>query len=300
MRHYNYDQGGFHIYDSTHLLFTNVTVYSCPGMAFIVKGDSHHLEWNGVRILPRPGEPRPITCTADHFHVSNSLGWLKFEGCDFGYGGDDCINIHDNNFYAVPAGPDLLEGRFFRVWATPVSEGDPLELRREDLSPAGFTAKVKSIHVNAQAQTARIRLDRPLPAGLGDMVVCYNRRFGSHHYIIRHCRFGRNRAAGFRLQADDGLARLLPGAHREQRVRQLRRGRRDDLIGGRRDGSKQRVPRREAAPRDRPQPLRGGGLVRFERGRARQRMAQEPAGAAPGSAVGSRDLPAAPMLGEPA
>ncbi|MBN8215862.1 MAG: right-handed parallel beta-helix repeat-containing protein [Spirochaetes bacterium] len=205
MRHYNYDQGGFHIDDSTQMLFTNLTVYSCPGMAFIVRGESHHQEWSGVKILPRPGEPRPITCTADHFHVNNSMGWLKFEGCDFGYGGDDCINIHDNNFYAVPTGPATLEGRFFRAWATPVREGDPLELRREDLSPAGFTARVKSIRVNPQAQTARIELDRALPADLGELVVCFNRRYGSHHYLIRNNRFGRNRAAGFRLQADDGL-----------------------------------------------------------------------------------------------
>jgi hypothetical protein len=41
-------------------------------------------------------ERRPITTTADGFHVAQSQGFIRLEDCDFGYLGDDCINIHDN------------------------------------------------------------------------------------------------------------------------------------------------------------------------------------------------------------
>lgn len=224
MRHFNYDMGGFYIDSSTQLTLSNVTIYSCPGMAIRVDGDSHHIELNRVRILPKPGEARSITCTADHFHVNNSQGYLKLESCDFGFGGDDCLNIHDNNFYAVRLDSNRLLGKFFRPWATPLHVGDLLELRNEDLSPTGFYSPIKSFLPNVESKTVELTLTRELPANTPPLVVIYNRRYGSHHYIIRNSLFHENRAAGFRLQADNGIVESNYFFHNQQPAIRLESG----------------------------------------------------------------------------
>ncbi|MBI4979289.1 MAG: right-handed parallel beta-helix repeat-containing protein [Spirochaetes bacterium] len=205
MRHFNYDMGGLRIYDSTQITLSNAAVYSSPGMGIFISGDTHHIAFKNVRIAPKPGASnRCISTTADHFHANNSQGYLLFDGCDFGFGGDDCINIHDNNFYGTRTGERSFLGKHFRMWATPIHEGDTIEFRNEDLSPAGVQAVIRSFSYDAKKEECSIEFDRPVPDG--KLLVCFNRRYGSHNYIIRNSYFHDNRAAGFRLQADNGLA----------------------------------------------------------------------------------------------
>ncbi|MBL8992489.1 MAG: right-handed parallel beta-helix repeat-containing protein [Spirochaetia bacterium] len=170
-----------------------------------MQGDSHHLELNRVRILPKPGEVRSITCTADHFHVNNSRGYLKLESCEFGFGGDDCVNIHDNNFYAVKTGPKKVLGKFYRPTHTPLHFDDVIELRNEDFSPTGYSSALKNFVPNLDEQTVELVFEEELPKNTTSTLIVFNRRYGSHHYIIRNSVFHENRAAGFRLQADHGL-----------------------------------------------------------------------------------------------
>lgn len=204
LRHFNYDMGGMRIYNSTHITLSNAAVYSAPGMAVHVSGDTHHLWLNRVRIAPKADAPRCISATADHFHVNNSKGYIKIEHSEMGMGGDDCVNIHDNNFFGTRTAEKEFLAQHYRWWATPLSVGDPIEFRTDMLAATGVTARIVSMTENRPKEECALILDTPLPEG-GPFFVCYNRRYGSHEYIIRDNIFRENRASTFRIQADNGL-----------------------------------------------------------------------------------------------
>jgi len=96
LRHYVYEKMAVILASNTHLSLQNVNIYSFPGEGFIGGSDMDHVELLHCSITFPPGERRPITTTADGFHIDESQGFLRLEDCDFGYMGDDCVNIHDN------------------------------------------------------------------------------------------------------------------------------------------------------------------------------------------------------------
>lgn len=68
-------------------------------------GKSHHVSFDHVRIVPPKGDPkRVITCTADHFHIGQSRGFIKIENCEFSLGADDIVNMHDLTAFARKTG----------------------------------------------------------------------------------------------------------------------------------------------------------------------------------------------------
>jgi hypothetical protein len=69
-------------------------------------GKSHHVAFDRVDIVPPKDDPRRvITCTADHFHIGHSRGFLKLENCEFSLGTDDIMNMHDNSAFVRRTGP---------------------------------------------------------------------------------------------------------------------------------------------------------------------------------------------------
>jgi hypothetical protein len=96
LRHYTFEEHAIVMASNQHLSLQYVTIFSFPGIGFILGGDQHHFELLQCRIGFPENERRPITVTADGFHVDQSQGFIKLMECDFGYMGDDCINIHDN------------------------------------------------------------------------------------------------------------------------------------------------------------------------------------------------------------
>jgi hypothetical protein len=79
LRHYTYEKHGIAMADNSHLSLRNVNIYSFPGIGFITGGNQHHFELIGCRIAPPPGERRPITTSADGFHVAQSQGFIRLE-----------------------------------------------------------------------------------------------------------------------------------------------------------------------------------------------------------------------------
>ncbi len=202
IRHYVYDMNGVTMSDNRHLTLSGVTIYSCPGHAFVSSGDQHHWQFLDCRIIRRPGTERPVTCTADHHHVARSQGFFKMLRCEFSLGGDDCLNVHDNSSFATRVGEHAVEVRNGGI----AEVGDLVELRNDDYSPTGFTARVKKKEAsrpagggNGSTRPRQLVFEEPVPAQTTSGFVLFNWRYDSRNIIVRDCYFHDNRARGLLL-----------------------------------------------------------------------------------------------------
>jgi len=199
MRHYVYDMVGISMRDNANLTLSGVNIYSCPSHALLTTGKQHHWQLLNTNIVRPPGTKRPITCTADHHHIGQSLGYFKMDGCEFSLGGDDCLNIHDVSGYGVKASE--------RAIASPKhigNVGDLVELRQDDYSPAGFTGRIKSIGSSNSPKNPKLfTFEEPLPEQKGENFITFNRAYDSGNVIIRNCYFHDNRARALLILAHD-------------------------------------------------------------------------------------------------
>jgi len=85
LRHYTFEKHGIVMGHNTHLSLQDVTIFSFPGIGFLIGGDQHHFECLRCRITFPDGASRPIAVTADGLHVDSSKGYPRLEDCDFGY-----------------------------------------------------------------------------------------------------------------------------------------------------------------------------------------------------------------------
>ncbi len=202
IRHYVYDMVGITMIDNKHLTLSDVTIYSCPSHAFLSAGEQHHWQLLNTNIKLRPGTKRPLTCSADHHHIARSQGYLKMDGCDFGFGGDDCLNVHDTTGFAFKTGEKTLTTRNMDVGY--FRPGDLVELRNDDYSPTGYTSKfVNKTGVGKTRRDAfELTFEDPLPEQKGTGFILFNKRFGSKNIIIRNCYFHDNKARGILLLAN--------------------------------------------------------------------------------------------------
>lgn len=195
MQHYYYHMDNMHMAGNRHLRLENFNVYSCAGHAFFVEGEQKYTQFLNVNIRRPPGaKRRAITCTADHLHFKNSLGHFKMENCEFSLGGDDCANFHDVSALARKISDSALE-----IKRGYCSEGDEVELRNLDFSPANFRAKV--VRAGRGEKSDIVEFGRKLPDG-GEYIV-FNRKYGTRNIIVRNCKFWGNRARGLIIGASD-------------------------------------------------------------------------------------------------
>lgn len=205
-RHYEYDILTIPIQDTRDCTLDNVVIYSSPGSGFVGNGDIHGLHLKGCRVTVRPGTSRSVSTATDCLHVCNSQGSFIIEDCDFGYAGDDCINIHDNSSMGI----QLLDSHTLlarRVTKESVlfETGYPVELRNPDLSPTGFSSLLTAVQYSPGTKTCCLTFADALPEGLSTDTVLWNKRFSTQNYIIRGCRFTNNRARGVLLQGSNGM-----------------------------------------------------------------------------------------------
>jgi hypothetical protein len=206
LRHYTDAKHGVVMGFNTHLSLQDVTIFSFPGSGFHVGGDQHHFECLRCRITFPPNERRPITVTADGFHVAQSRGFIRLEDCEFGYSGDDGVNIHDNFHAGVRRVDDhTLVAEHIVAWRIPYDVGDPVEIRNGDYSPTGFSGKVTQATANYKTSELTLVFDEKLPDHIPWDAMLFNHRYNSHNYIIRNCYFHENRARGILALTGDGL-----------------------------------------------------------------------------------------------
>lgn len=206
LRHYTFEKHAIVIGSNSHLSLQYVTIFSFPGIGFIAGGDLHHLELLHCSITYPAGGRRCITTTADGFHVDQSQGFIRLEDCDFGYMGDDCVNIHDN----IHSGVKRLDAHTLLAenivpWRSPYNPGDMVEIRNGDYSPAGFTGKVQTVKNDYKNNTVTLVFEQPLPGQIVSDAILFNHRYGSRNCIIRNCYFHENRARGVLCNTADWL-----------------------------------------------------------------------------------------------
>lgn len=203
IRHYVYDMVGISMFNNKHLTLSNVTIYSCPSHAFLSGGEQHHWQFLNTHIKLRPGTKRPLTCSADHHHIARSQGFFKMDGCDFGFGGDDCLNVHDTTGFAFKRGEKTLTTKNMDPYY--YREGDLIELRNDDYSPTGYTSKFigRKGDWKGRKHAYEITLADPLPEQKGSGFILFNKRFGSNNIIIRNSYFHDNKARGLLLLANN-------------------------------------------------------------------------------------------------
>ncbi|TDX00333.1 right-handed parallel beta-helix repeat-containing protein [Dinghuibacter silviterrae] len=206
LRHYNYDKMAIILGSNTQLSLQGVNIFSFPGEGFVGGGDMDHVELLRCNITFPPGQRRPITTTADGFHIDQSQGFIRLEGCDFGYMGDDCVNIHDN----VHSGVQRVDAHTLIAvnlvpWRCPFTPGDRVEIRNADYSPTGFTGKLTAVTPDYKKSTVTLVFSDPLPAHIVSDAILFNHRYGSNNVIIRNCYFHENRARGVLCNTADWL-----------------------------------------------------------------------------------------------
>lgn len=206
LRRYTYEKAAVAMGGNSHLSLRDINIYSFPGIGFITGGDQHHFELIGCRIAPPHGERRPITTSADGFHVGQSQGFIRLEQCEFSFMGDDCINIHDNIHMGVRRVDDhTLVATQIVAWRCPFTAGDPVEIRNADYSPTGFTSELKSATADYKKSEVTLVFSQKLPAHVSADAILFNHRYGSRNVIIRNCYFHENRARGVLCNGADWL-----------------------------------------------------------------------------------------------
>ena len=206
LRHYTDPKHCILLTSNTQLSLQYVTVYSFPGIGFLVGGDQHHFELLHCRITYPENQRRSITTTSDGFHIGQSQGFMRLEDCDFGYMGDDCINIHDD----IHSGVQRVDAHTLLVkkivpWYCPFASGDLVEIRNGDYSPTGFTGKLKESKPDYKGNEVTLVFEQELPGHITSDAILFNHRYGSHNCIIRNCYFHENRARGILCNTADWL-----------------------------------------------------------------------------------------------
>lgn len=205
-RHYEYDILTVPIQDTQNCTLDHVVIYSSPGSGFVGNGDICGLHLSGCRVTVRPGTSRSISTATDCLHVCNSQGNFIIEDCDFGYAGDDCINIHDNSSMGIQIlDTHTLIAKRVTKESVLFEAGYPVELRNPDLSPTGFTSRLTKVQYSPDTETCRLTFSDVIPKELSPNTVLWNKRFSTQNYIIRGCRFTNNRARGVLLQGSNGM-----------------------------------------------------------------------------------------------
>ena len=205
LQHYYYDLNCTNMSNNRHLTLEDIDILSTPGHATLITGKQKYTQFIRVNIRPpQDDERRVISCTADHCHIGQSLGYFKMLNCDFCYGSDDCLNVHDCSAFCRKTGEYSVTTQNARSTMWSFVPGAPLELRQGDYSPSGFKAPIKSVKViDRAAGTVEITFDQPVPEQKFDGFIIFNWNFNSHNVILRDCFFHDNRARGILLLGHD-------------------------------------------------------------------------------------------------
>ncbi len=186
MQHNYYEMGGILLSNNTHTTLRNVNIFSCAGQAIVFNKAQKYTYLKNVSVDVPEGIPRrPLSSTADHLIFSQSAGFVKLEDCDFGFGCDDCINMHDNSLFMSAYSEKSLRTRNNRneILYRP---GETLELRYGDFSPTGVVAKVVAVRVlDAKKKILEVEFDRKLPEEKFGGFILFNTKYGTRNVIVR-------------------------------------------------------------------------------------------------------------------
>jgi hypothetical protein len=95
---YAYSHGGIQINDSENVTLESLTCYTWPGFFLInSRGEGGHT-YRNLRVVRRPGTSRLFGVGSDICHVGGMKRGALFDGCEFSWALDDCINVDTEGF----------------------------------------------------------------------------------------------------------------------------------------------------------------------------------------------------------
>lgn len=194
----NRNYSGFTVTDCENIRFENITVYHAGGMG-IVAQRTRNVTVESCKVTPSEG--RILSTTADATHFVNCTGKIELSHCLFENQMDDATNIH--GIYVQIArqlSPDEVIVQLKhpqQLGFDFLKPGTRIEfVQGNSLITEGEGLVTETERLNKEY--TRIKLDRPLPAGIRESdALCELRDFPEIH--IHHNYIGKNRARGMLL-----------------------------------------------------------------------------------------------------
>ena len=203
LQHYYYHGVGLNIGNSEHIRLENINIYSCTGHALGMSGTSQYLLLSKVNIVAPPDDPRRvITCSADHFHIAQSRGFIKMENCEFSLGADDIFNMHDCSGFGRRDGDWSILTENARCYGA-IKNGTKIEVRHSDYSPAAVLTLKATERIKPEKGIYRLSFEEKVPEQLKDGFILFDKTYDTHNIIVRNCFFHDNRARGLLILARD-------------------------------------------------------------------------------------------------
>lgn len=194
MRHWSYEVPGFWLARCAHCTFDHVRVISTPGKALVATDSSHSIRIRKSKFGPK-SKPKPfvsdrfIGSAVDGLFFAKTFGRILIEDVEIGWGGDDCMNVHDPigvGFRKTDWNTIVVGGA--PLWRMSVEAGDSIMLRKSDYSPFGFEAKVNAAWQNNWDEWTVV-LDRGLPGFEGvdtHKLLVVNLKWSASNVVIRN------------------------------------------------------------------------------------------------------------------
>lgn len=168
------DQVGTFATGCRDVRWRQVSMHYMHGLGIVCQF-SENLDFDGVRIVPRPGSGRTAAAFADCIHLSGCRGKVSITNGVFAGSHDDPINVHGTHLITVgrPA-DDELTVRFMHPQTygfAAFHPGDDIAFVRPDTLVAYAAGKVVSAEW-VSPREMRLTLAEPVPAGfrIGDAI----------------------------------------------------------------------------------------------------------------------------------
>lgn len=196
IRHYEYEFHGMGVSASQHVTIDGVSIFSAAGHGLAIGGGSSYWQFINGRITIKPGSGRHISTNTDGMHIGSPGGYYKVENCQISYHGDDATNAYRylTNAYTRNQNKKNAIDITYPTWQYPLSVGDEIEFRNDDMSESGFRAVTTLVQDNGE--NYYVEFDRELPDDLPDGLVMKNNTYSAAHYVFRNNVFSNNRARG--------------------------------------------------------------------------------------------------------
>ncbi|MGN0853877.1 MAG: right-handed parallel beta-helix repeat-containing protein [Kiritimatiellia bacterium] len=198
--HCYYGKNGVCMLGNRHATISDVTVWSCFGMAMVTDGPQEYWRVERFRVVPPterefaaayPGVPffkRLMTSSSDGHHIARSNGHCQYVDCLWTLNNDDSNNFHDRFTIAVKCGAKKLHiinrrgYNYFRA-----ARGTEIELRKPNFdkigsSPLGFRAKLAGIAGEI------LILDKDIPEQTGPCFLVWDRSYGTDNVLLKGCK----------------------------------------------------------------------------------------------------------------
>jgi hypothetical protein len=207
VRHVVYTSPAFLCWTCRNVTVERVRVTSAPGMAFVFGNGGSYLTLRDDVVAPKCSpdclQPEP-SVTADASHFSGVGSHILLEGDDFGWQGDDSVNVTGLLIPARVESESDATGRW--LFVEEQSRGSMMKLAVGNtilLFDRGLSAMGDAKIIQLLASTGRVKVSQ-LPPNAGDLIIARADTIPTN-VVIKDCRFHDNRARGILMGGSNAV-----------------------------------------------------------------------------------------------